>query len=224
MRLSSAATVGILLGLALLLSACGEDGTTAADGPTSAGDTTSVPSPNTATRSSCRRLRPFLGSMAKLRDALARGLNYDDYLREVQGVRAIYARIDADKLNAGCLLAGGGPAERAFNLYIDATNTWGDCLASVSCSTRAIEPKLQRKWARAAHELTTAERGLGGDAGDVDRLGVCGFERLAGNAVETVPVDVEALQPGSRQRRLHLGFGKVALAVGQHLAGRNFHL
>ena len=160
MRLSSAATVGILLGLALMLSACGEDGTTAAEKPASTVGTTSVPSPNTAARSSCRQLRPFLGSMAKLRDALARGLSYDDYLREVQGVRAVYARIDADKLYAGCLLASGGPAERAFNLYIDATNTWGDCLATVSCSTRSIEPKLQRKWARAAHQLTIAQRGL----------------------------------------------------------------
>ncbi|MFP5389139.1 MAG: hypothetical protein ACLGG5_07550 [Thermoleophilia bacterium] len=113
-----------------------------------------------ATHSSCRRLRPFLGSMAKLRDDLARGLSYDDYLREVQQVRAAYARLDADKLTAGCLLASGGPAERAVNLYIDATNAWGDCLATVSCDTHSVEPKLQRKWARAAHQLAAAQQGL----------------------------------------------------------------
>jgi hypothetical protein len=50
--------------------------------------------------------------MVKLRDALARGLSYDDYLREVQGVRSTYAHIDADKLSAACLLTSGGPAER----------------------------------------------------------------------------------------------------------------
>jgi hypothetical protein len=161
MRLSSAATVGILLGLALLLSACGEDGTTAADKPASTAKTAPVPPPRTVpTRSSCRRLRPLLGSMAKLRDDLARGLSYDDYLREVQEVRAVYARLDADKLTAGCLLASGGPAERALNLYIDATNIWGDCLATVSCDTHSIEPKLQQKWARAAHQLTSAHQGL----------------------------------------------------------------
>lgn len=161
MRLSSAATVGILLGLALMLSACGEDGTTAAG--RTAGATKPAPAPpvhGATVRDSCRQLRPFVGSMATLRDDLARGLSYDDYLREVQRVRAVYARIDADKLSAGCLLAGGGPAERALNLYIDATNTWGDCLATVSCNTRSIEPKLQRKWALAAHQVTTAQRGL----------------------------------------------------------------
>jgi hypothetical protein len=161
MRLSSAATVGILLGLALMLSACGEDGTRAANEPTGTANTMSTPPPRAATaRDSCRRLRPFLGSMVRLRDDLARGLSYDDYLREVQGVRAVYARIDADKLTVGCLLAGGGPAERALNLYIDATNTWGNCLATVSCSTRSIESKLQRKWALAARRLTVAQQGM----------------------------------------------------------------
>lgn len=161
MRLSSAATVGILLGLALMLSACGEDGTTAADKPVGTTNTTSARPPHAATaRRSCAQLRPFLGSMVKLRDDLARGLSYDEYLREVQSVRTVYARIDAGRLTAGCLFAGGGPAERALNLYIDATNTWGDCLATVSCNTRSIEPKLQRKWALAAHRLASAQRGL----------------------------------------------------------------
>jgi len=161
MRLSAAATVGILLGLALMLSACGEDGTTAVDEPASTARTTPAASPRpVATRSSCGRLHPFLGSMAKLRDDLARGLSYDDYLREVQRVRAAYARLDVEKLTAGCLLASGGPAERAFNLYIDATNAWGDCLATVSCDTHSVEPRLQRKWARAAHHLSAAQQGL----------------------------------------------------------------
>ncbi len=160
MRLSSAATVGIMLGLGLMLSACGEDGTTAAEKPVGTTNSTSVPPHATTTRESCPRLRPFLGSMLKLRDNLARGLSYDDYLREVQGVRSVYARLDADKLSARCLLAGGGPAERALNLYIDATNTWGDCLATVSCNTRSVEPKLQRKWALAARRLASAQQGL----------------------------------------------------------------
>jgi hypothetical protein len=161
MRLSSAATVGILLGLALILGACGEDGTTAADKSSTTTKPASAPQPHVAAiRDSCRRLRPFVGSMARLRDDLARGLSYDDYLREVQGVRTVYARLDADKLTAGCLLTSGSPAERALNLYIDATNAWGDCLATVSCNTRSVEPKLQRKWALAAHQVTTAQQGM----------------------------------------------------------------
>ncbi len=160
MRLSTATMVGILLGLALIVSSCGEDGTSATGETTSTARAASAPPPRPTVRRPCPRLRPFVGSMAKLRDDLARGLSYDEYLGEVQGVRSLYARIDAEKLSAGCLLAGGGPAERALNLYIDATNTWGDCLATVSCSTRTVEPKLQRKWALAARRLATAQRGL----------------------------------------------------------------
>jgi hypothetical protein len=161
MRLSSAAIVGILLGLALMMSACGEDGTSAAGKPASTASTRSAPAPKKARAvRACRQLRGFVGSMSALRDKLARGLSYDDYLREVQSVRSLYSEIEAGKLTAGCLLLSGGPAERAFNLYIEATNIWGDCLATVSCNTRSIEPRLQRKWALAAHQLTVARRGL----------------------------------------------------------------
>jgi hypothetical protein len=161
MRLSSAAIVGILLGLALILSACGEDGTSAADKPASTVSTSSAPTPKKVRAArACHQLRGFIGSMAALRDKLARGLSYDDYLREVQSVRSLYSEIEASKLTVGCLLTSGGPAERAFNLYIDAANTWGDCLATVSCNTRSIEPGLQRKWALAAHQLTVARQGL----------------------------------------------------------------
>jgi len=161
MRLSSAATVGILLGLALMLSACGEDGSTAADRPASTVSTSSVPTPTRPTPvRACRQLRGFIGAMVGVRDKLARGLSYDDYLGEVQSVRSLYREIEAGKLALGCLLASGGPGERAFNLYIDAANAWGDCLATASCDTRSIEPRLQRKWALAAHQLTVAQRGL----------------------------------------------------------------
>ncbi len=162
MRLSAAMIVGIVLGLALMLSGCGEDGSSAAGEPASVASTSSAAPPKrTAPGRTCRRLRGFIGSMAALRDKLARGLSYDDYLREVQSVRVLYSEIEADKVSVGCLLTSGGPAERAFNLYIDAANTWGDCLATVSCDTRSIEPKLQRKWALAAQRLTVAQKGLG---------------------------------------------------------------
>lgn len=160
MRLSSAAIVGILLGLALISSGCGEDGTSAAGKPVSTVSTGSAPAPRKARAiRTCHQLRGFIGSMSVLRDKLARGLSYDEYLREVQSVRSLYSDIEAAKLTAGCLLASGGPAERAFNLYIEAANAWGDCLATVSCNTRSIEPRLQRKWALAAHQVTVARQG-----------------------------------------------------------------
>lgn len=164
MRLSAAATVGILLGLALTFSSCGEDGTSAAGGPTSTastgGETSTRSRPKPAGEPCRRELRHFIGSMAALRDDLARGLSYEDYLPRVKATRSVYAGIRPRKLTAPCLLASAGPSERAFNLYIDAANTWGDCLATATCSTRSIEPKLQRQWRLAAHQLADAERGL----------------------------------------------------------------
>jgi hypothetical protein len=110
----------------------------------------------------CRHeLGPFVASLAALRDDLARGLSYDDYLAVVRRTRTVYAEIRADRVPAGCLVASGGPAEGAFNLYIDAVNAWGDCLATVSCTTRSIEPRLQRRWALAESRVAIAQRGLG---------------------------------------------------------------
>jgi hypothetical protein len=164
MRLSAAATVGILLGLALIFSSCGEDGTTAAGDPASTGstkgETRETPRAKPVDAPCRHQLHGFIASMARLRDDLARGLSYEDYLPRVQNTRTVYARIRAGRLPAPCLLASGGPSERAFNLYIDAANTWGNCLATVTCSTRSIESKLQRKWARASHQLAVAEQGL----------------------------------------------------------------
>ncbi len=160
MRLS-AATVGMLLGLGLLLGACGEERTTTVNTSSAAaasGDGTPPKLPRG--RSCSRELGPFVASLAALRDDLARGLDYDGYLERVRDTRAVYARIGADRVPAGCLLASGGPAEHAFNLYIDAANAWGDCLATVSCSTRSIEPRLQRKWALAEGRVAVAQRGL----------------------------------------------------------------
>jgi hypothetical protein len=166
MRLSRVATIGILLGLALILGGCGGGGTSAADKTASATRTvasaSSAAAPVRGPGIACRRqLHGFIGAMAKLRGDLARGLSYDDYLREVRAVRVVYARIQPDRLPAGCLLVAGGPAERAFNLYIDAANDWGDCLATVTCSTHTIEPRLQRRWSLASRRLTLARRGLG---------------------------------------------------------------
>ena len=160
----STATVGMLLGLALMFSACGGGGANAVDktaGTAGAAATTNRGKPTAA--GPCRReLRGFLGAMAKVRDELARGLSYDDYLGEVRRTRTVYSRIRAPKLPAGCLTASAGPAERAFNLYIGAANTWGDCLATVACSTSSIEPRLQHEWALASASLSLAQRGLDG--------------------------------------------------------------
>jgi len=168
MRLSAAVTVCIVLGLSLVLGSCGGAAAPAPSRAERTGSTVSAPAAvksagaSAKSRHACHHeLGPFIASLTALRDDLARGLSYDDYLAQVRGTRAIYAKVSPKRVPAGCLVVNGGPAERAFNLYIDAANAWGDCLATVTCSTRSIEPRLQRKWALAEHRLALAGKGLG---------------------------------------------------------------
>lgn len=105
-------------------------------------------------------LGSFVDSMADLRRKLAIGLSYEDYLSEVQGLRAAYAAIPDDRLALGCLLAAGTPGERALNRYMVAANVWGECLTTAACETATVEPRLQREWARASVLLNEAQAGI----------------------------------------------------------------
>jgi len=151
----------MLLCLALALPACGDERTAAAD---SKATTTASPARAKApARGGCAaELHGLLGTMDALRRKLAAGLSYDQYLDEVRELKAVYGDIGADQVALGCLLAVGAPAERALNRYIGAANTWGNCLATVSCSTESVEPKLQHRWALASDLLSSAQKGLRG--------------------------------------------------------------
>lgn len=156
-RLSSAATVGTLLGLMLILPGCGGESALSAGGMANAPN--AAPAPG-AERTCRAQLRGFVGSLDALRELLATGLDYASYLREVRGVRAEHAAIRAAKLPIDCLIVSGTPAERAFNQYIDAVNAWGECLTRASCEIESIEPELQRRWARAGDLISSAQHGL----------------------------------------------------------------
>ena len=158
MRLGQAATAGVL-SLALVLTACGDEPTSDSGQATAPGK--AEPIARSSADARCRaQLRPFLDSMDALREDLAVGLSYEDYLDELREARKAYSRIRADRLPVGCLLVAAGAAERALNRYIDAANVWGDCLSTAVCETEAIEPKLQRRWALASDLLTSARSGL----------------------------------------------------------------
>jgi hypothetical protein len=159
MRLSPAATVGILLGLALVLPGCGGQSAPAAGTGTVVRSGVEASGP-TNTRTCRSQLHGLLGSMDELRGKLAVGLSYGAYLHEVRAVQAAYDRVPAGRLELGCLVKVGAPAERALNRYIAAANTWGDCLTLASCDPESVEPKLQRKWALASARLSSAQRGL----------------------------------------------------------------
>lgn len=164
MRLSPAATVGVLLGLALILSACGAERAATTERTTAARSEAKASS--SAAINQCRgQLGAFLGSMDVLRGKLAVGLSYTDYLHEVGETKAAYSRIPVKRLSIGCLAIAGTPGERALNWYLDAANSWGDCLADLSCGTESVEPTLQHKWARASAQLTLAQKGLRASGG-----------------------------------------------------------
>jgi len=158
MRLSQAAIVGALASLALVLSACGAEGTSVAGKAVPAAGGASA---RDATMAPCgRQLRPLLASLDALREDLAVGLSYDAYMRELRGVRAAHKRIRAERLQLGCLVVAGAPAERALNRYVDAANSWGECLATAACEIASIEARLQSRWARASDLLSAAQAGL----------------------------------------------------------------
>jgi hypothetical protein len=158
MRLSPVATVGILLGVALISPGCSDQNAPAGAG---AAMPHGVEAGVQATTSTCRaQLHGLLDSMDELRGKLALGLSYGAYLHRVKAVKGAYDRIPVERLALGCLVKAGTPAERALNLYLDAANAWGDCLTSASCDSEEVEPELQRRWALASNRLSLAQESL----------------------------------------------------------------
>jgi hypothetical protein len=102
----------------------------------------------------------FIGSMDALRRRLVVGLAYEQYVQEVEGVRAAYERIPTDELAIACLTGVGTPGEKGFNVYIDAGNEWGECVGEAGYESTTVEPVLQRKWRLASRYLSEAHRGL----------------------------------------------------------------
>jgi predicted small lipoprotein YifL len=154
--------------LALALTACGSKGPAAAtgEGPgstaqtkTSAPRAQGEPAESAAPSASCRtQLNGFLAAMVGLRSKLEVGLSYDEYVAEVARVRAAYDSLPTGQLALSCLIGAGTPAEKAFNRYIAAANTWGECLSESGCRATSIEAQLQDEWEVASHFLAAARR------------------------------------------------------------------
>ena len=147
--------------VALTLSACGDSGTAAPANATA----TPVEKPGTEKKAKgasaaepCpTRVGVLVNSLDTMRHQLAVGLSYEQYVAKVHGLRRAYDQIPIGHLTISCLATAGTPAERALNKYIDATNSWGDCLADAACTTASVEPVLQRKWRVASRFLSEAQ-------------------------------------------------------------------
>jgi hypothetical protein len=110
----------------------------------------------------CRgQLAGFIDTMDALRERLASGLSYEEYVGEISVVRASYDEVPVDQLTLPCLAGAGTPGERAFGAYIAAANAWGGCIEEAGCDAATIEPVLQKEWRRASRQLDRAQAGLG---------------------------------------------------------------
>jgi hypothetical protein len=166
---SGPAIAPLMLIAALILPGCGDGETSAAGAEQSATGTGAAPSASKATASPASRrqtsrcrhaLGDFLDATESLDNLVAVGVDYESHLSAVNHIRAAYAEVEADELPLPCLAEVAAPAEQAVNAYIDAANTWGECLADASCEDESVEPELKRLWARARAQIASAQRGL----------------------------------------------------------------
>jgi hypothetical protein len=154
---------GLALLAALVLSACGGSGSSSET--TATGEARVIPAPQsgaaTAPDPRCgHQLGGFLDSLDSLRHQLAVGLSYHPYAARVRSLKKAYKELPVEYLSIDCLLAAGTPSEKALNRYIEAANTWGECLSTPGCTSVSIESKLQQQWGVASHFLNKAQAGL----------------------------------------------------------------
>jgi hypothetical protein len=173
----------LILGLALALASCGgggssSGGTTApaastgtGTGQISSGGTAKpggeVGAPGAGTpgakaspaprSSACSaRLGEFVARMDDLRQSLLAGLSYAEYVVRVKAIRDAYEAVPVDQLGVACLAGAAADAEDAFNQYLRAANTWGECAGTEGCAASEIEGKLQHRWRIASKHLDAA--------------------------------------------------------------------
>jgi hypothetical protein len=104
------------------------------------------------------QLSEFVGRMTDLRQALLAGLSYAEYVVRVRAIRDAYEAVPVKKLDASCLNGPASDAEDAFNQYLRAANTWGECAGTEGCAASEIEGNLQRRWRIASKSLDQAKR------------------------------------------------------------------
>jgi hypothetical protein len=106
------------------------------------------------------RLSAFVDQLEHLRRSLAIGVSYEQYVAELGTVRESYHRVPVGELDLACVSGPASSAERSFDGYLAAANTWGECVSEAGCETAALEPRLQREWRAAARQLAAAQQAL----------------------------------------------------------------
>lgn len=150
--------------MVLALASCGGGGTSS-----STETITAEPAPTKVAEVEPKKAKPqtadceaqlgeFLARMTDLRQSLLAGLSYAEYVVRVRAIRDAYEAVPVKRLHASCLDGPASDAEDAFNQYLRAANTWGECAATAGCAASEIEGKLQRRWRIASKGLDQAKR------------------------------------------------------------------
>ena len=172
-RITLASCAAGLAALAIALPGCGGDTpANARDTPVSSAEKAATKQPQerqaqpaperSKQQQRCRQqVGAFLDTMSSLRERLASGLSYEEYVGEIGVIRAAYDEVPVKQLALACLSAAGTPGELAFDRYIGAANSWGECIEEEGCDAAAVEPVLQKQWRRASLLLDEARSGLG---------------------------------------------------------------
>jgi hypothetical protein len=154
------------LALAFALPACGSESSAAPEPSTapapepSSGETLPTEAPVAAATGCGPQLTGFLEALEHLRRNLAIGVSYEQYVAELGTVRRTYEQVPVAELDLACVSGPARSAERSFDGYLAAANTWGDCVSDPECATAELEPKLQHKWRAAAAQLAAAQRAV----------------------------------------------------------------
>ena len=164
-RIVLAGCAALLAALALALSACGGDTPAKAGGtpvssaePAGAGmKRAAAGTPSPAIDKRCAgQVGEFLDAMQALRERLVAGLSYEEYVGEIGLIRGSYDAVPVKQLSLPCLSKAATPGESAFGRYIEAANSWGECIDEEGCDAAAVEPVLQKQWRSAARFLDEA--------------------------------------------------------------------
>jgi len=153
--------------LILALPGCGGDTSAQAGDPTISTPTAKarVKAATSPRNKRCQKqVGGFLEAMDELRERLVNGLSYEEYVAAIGAIRARYDEVPVNDLAVPCLIGSGTPGEKAFTKYIDAANSWGECIGEGGCDAPTVEPVLQKQWKVAAHFLDEANRGPGGSS------------------------------------------------------------
>lgn len=166
-RLLSAGCAAALAALLIALSGCGGDSAATADGTVAAATGTKASAKvavgaGAADKRCKSQVGDFLAAMGLLRERLVAGLSYEQYVAEINQVRASYDEVPVERMALPCVSGAGTPGEKAFGRYIDAANAWGECIGEAGCDAPTVEPILQKQWRVAAHLLDEARRGVRG--------------------------------------------------------------